>query len=111
MEAWRPLLEDSNFNCALSEWTVLSEAWANEWQLQRQAPQLFMPEDLSSTGVWPRPETPWPRWGGNLTVKVKNLRSKLWNPPTHIDLKPGQTVEYALKFVLGQRNGGPRGRD
>ena len=34
------------------EWTVLSEAWASEWDDNRQAPVLSMPANLANTGVW-----------------------------------------------------------
>jgi hypothetical protein len=36
LEAWRPLLEDCQFDGGLSEWTVLSGAWAEEWELNQQ---------------------------------------------------------------------------
>ena len=35
----------------MSEWTVLSSGWASEWETNRQAPVLTMPDDLQVCAV------------------------------------------------------------
>lgn len=109
MEAWRPLLEDCNFNGQMSEWTVLSGAWASEWVQQKQAPVLQMPADLANTGVWPDPKSPWPAWHSNETVAVPGVEDRVWTQPTFLELKAGQTAAFGLRFVLAEA--GPRSRD
>jgi hypothetical protein len=109
MEAWRPLLEDCNFNGAMSEWTVLSGGWNTEWEVQRQAPVLSMPADLAATGVWPDPLSPWPSWKGNQTVWVPGLSARAWNTPTFLELRAGQSASFALRLYLA--SDGPRTRD
>ena len=109
MEAWRPLLEDCDFNGALSEWTVLSGGWAGEWEAQTQAPVLSMPADLAGTGVWPDPRSPWPAWRGNETVWTPGVAGRAWNPATTLELRAGETATFALRFILAPA--GPRTRD
>ena len=106
-------MEDCNFNGAMNEWVVLSGSWANEWELQRQAPNdLFMAQDLANMGVWPNPKSPWPSFKGNETVLVPNLNEKrAWNKATMVELSAGETVTYSLKFLLAPPGGSMRARD
>eukprot|EP00192_Tetraselmis_astigmatica_P021548 CAMPEP_0117660194 /NCGR_PEP_ID=MMETSP0804-20121206/6838_1 /TAXON_ID=1074897 /ORGANISM="Tetraselmis astigmatica, Strain CCMP880" /LENGTH=270 /DNA_ID=CAMNT_0005466907 /DNA_START=170 /DNA_END=978 /DNA_ORIENTATION=+ len=107
MEAWRPVLEDCLFDGSMSEWTVLSGAWAEEWEHNQQAPVWSMEQRLADTGVWPEPKSPWPSWHSNETFRLKNIQH--WNPPTTLDLQPGEEASFALCVVLAE--GGPRTRD
>eukprot|EP00873_Tetraselmis_striata_P027364 jgi/Tetstr1/447628/TSEL_034988.t1 len=107
LEAWRPVLEDCAFDGSLSEWTVLSGAWAEEWELNQQAPAWQMEPRLAETGVWPDPRSPWPSWHGNETMRLTGVQH--WNPPTVLDLAPDQHASFAIRFKLS--NGGPRARD
>ena len=109
MEAWRPILEDCNFNGALSEWTVISGAWLGEWEVQTQAPIFDMPSDLAGTGVWPNPRSPWPSWHGNETVWTPGISGRSWNPSTTVDLRANEQISFGLRFVLAAA--GPRSRD
>ena len=110
MEAWRPLLEDCAFNGVMAEWTVLSSGWASEWDTNRQAPVLTMPDNLARTGVWgPNPSSPWPAWHGNQTVHVAGMRQRYWNDPTALELRAGQGASFSLRFDLTAD--GPRSRD
>ena len=112
MEAWRPLLEDCNFNGAMYEWTVLSGAWAAEWELQRQAPNsLFMAADLQAMGVWPEPLSPWPSFKGNETVWLPGLAEKrAWNAASVLEMHAGDTASFALRLALAPE-GAMRARD
>lgn len=113
MEAWRPLMEDCNYNGAMNEWVVLSGSWSNEWEKQTQAPnELFMAQDLANLGVWPDPKSPWPSFKGNQTVWVPGLNEKrAWNKASVLELTAGQTASYSLKFVLAPAGGSMRARD
>ena len=112
MEAWRPLLEDCNFNGAMYEWTVLSGAWAAEWELQRQAPNaLFMAADLQGMGVWPEPKSPWPSFRGNETVWLPGLAEKrAWNAASVLEMRAGDAATFALRLVMAPE-GAMRARD
>lgn len=110
MEAWRPLLEDCGFEGTMAEWTVLSGAWASEWDTNRQAPVLSMPQDLAGTGVWgPSPSSPWPAWRNDEVVHIPDMRDKYWLTPSVLELRAGQTASFSLRFVLAP--GGPQTRD
>ena len=113
MEAWRPLYEDCNFNGAMYEWTVLSGAWAAEWELQRQAPgQLFMAPDLQAMGVWPDPKSPWPSFKGNETVWLPGLAAnRAWNPSSVLEMHAGDTQTFSLRFALAPLQSAMRARD
>jgi hypothetical protein len=118
MEAWRPLLEDCNFNGAMYEWTVLSGAWAAEWEVQRQAPgALFMAADLAALPdgkggrVWPAPLSPWPSFKGNQTVWLPGLAEKrAWNAASVLEMRAGDTATYALRLAMAPE-GAMRARD
>lgn len=116
LEAWRPVLEDATApNEGMWEWTVHSAAWAAEWAVNKQAPQLEFPTDPTYQKAWPEPKSPWPSWHLNQTVWRPNPRP--WNEPTSVVLQPGQSVDYALCFSLAPAKadpeglGGPRARD
>jgi hypothetical protein len=74
LEAWRPVLEDCQFDGGLSEWTVLSGAWAEEWERNQQAPVLTMDNALAAKGVWPEPRSPWPEWFSNETFRLRPVQ-------------------------------------
>lgn len=99
LEAWRPLLEDCAYNSQISEWTVLSEAWAAEWATNRQAPALELAENLARTGVWPHPRSPWPELHRAQTY-LSAAPPKPWNPPTSAVLQPGEAASFALRLML-----------
>jgi len=104
LEAWRPVMENT---CGSDTWEygVHSLAWAEEWARSVQWPTLYMRDDLNKTGMWPDPATPWPSWSAD-GKSVPVTASKPWNTPTSRELKAGQTVSFALQFVLAE--GGPR---
>ena len=74
LEAWRPVLEDCQFDGGLSEWTVLSGAWAEEWERNQQAPVLTLDPALAAKGVWPEPRSPWPEWFSNETFRLRPVQ-------------------------------------
>ena len=90
MEAWRPLME----GCTSSdwEWTVHSEAWADEWKHNKQFPFLKMADNLAAarskidnTPLFAEPHlSPWPSWHARETVPVTDFSglSAPWNTPT-----------------------------
>lgn len=98
-EAWRPILEDPNPpNEGMWEWTIHSTAWASEWSANKQSPILDFPNDPAHAKAWPNPRSPWPSWHLHETVYLPNPRP--WNPPTQLELSPGEEVSYALCFSL-----------
>eukprot|EP01062_Namystynia_karyoxenos_P073105 TRINITY_DN69953_c0_g1_i1.p1 TRINITY_DN69953_c0_g1~~TRINITY_DN69953_c0_g1_i1.p1 ORF type:complete len:1162 (+),score=302.99 TRINITY_DN69953_c0_g1_i1:74-3559(+) len=105
-EAFRPVLEDSPaVQAGTYEWTALSAAWESEWRRNRQMPHLDM--EGYDRRVWPDPKSPWPCWQGNQTLDSPPPGQ--WNPPTSVELLPGDSVEFGLRFTLAE--GGPRSRD
>lgn len=120
LEAWRPILEDScQPNEGMWEFTVHSAAWAAEWAVNKQAPNLLdFPNDPLHKAAWPAPRSPHPSWHLSETVWAPNPRP--WNPPTSVVLAPGESVDYALCFSVpplppaadpAGAAGGPRARD
>jgi len=104
-EAYRPVLEDAaHVQAGTYEWTALSSAWEAEWRENKQMPRLSFQGD---TSIWQNPKGMWPSWQGNETFG--NQPPTQWNPPTSLDLKPGESAEFGLKFSLAE--GGPRTRD
>ena len=107
-EAYRPILEDAGHVQALSyEWTVHSEAWAQEWAENKQAPcpgqACTFPADAAHTTAWPNPKSPWPSWSRAETVNLPNPRQWHWHPPTSVVIQPGESIAYALRFTLCRR--------
>jgi hypothetical protein len=99
LEAWRPILEDPTPpNEGMWEWTIHSAAWASEWNENKQSPILDFPDDPAHKAAWPNPRSPWPSWHLNETVFLPNPRP--WNPPTFLELAPGQEASYAICFSL-----------
>jgi len=117
LEAWRPLLEDATQpGEGIYEWTVHSAAWASEWAINAQSPELSFPNDPLHQAAWPNPRSPWPSWHLAETV-VTPSPPRPWNPPSSVVIAPGASASYALCFSLPPQaadptgNGGPRARD
>lgn len=109
LEAWRPMLEDLADGSSW-EWTVHSQAWAEEWAKTRQAPFLNMSASThGDPDMFPQARTPWPSTAGHEGVPVLPEASFPFNPPTNLTLEPGRSKEYAVRFQLA--SGGPRTRD
>ena len=109
-EAWRPMLEDLG-NGDSYEWTVASKSWAAEWATNRQWPFLNVSDALAAT--YPPfavdPQTPWPACDGKRGMPLMPGATNPWNKPTSIELQPGETRSFALRFQLAK--GGPRTRN
>jgi hypothetical protein len=102
MEAWRPLLEDgSQTGGGVMSWEVVSGAFEDEWNANRQFPALMdFPNDPVHVEQWPNPKSPTPSWHLAETLWKPNPRQ--WNPPTTMTLQPGETTEIAVCFVLAE---------
>eukprot|EP00931_Biecheleriopsis_adriatica_P087861 TRINITY_DN62274_c0_g1_i1.p1 TRINITY_DN62274_c0_g1~~TRINITY_DN62274_c0_g1_i1.p1 ORF type:complete len:1083 (+),score=173.21 TRINITY_DN62274_c0_g1_i1:469-3249(+) len=104
-EAYRPVLEDAaHVQAGTYEWTALSAAWETEWRQNKQMPMLSFQGDEK---IWTNPKGMWPSWQG--TETFSSPPPQQWNPPSSLELKPGETAEFGLKFTLTEK--GPRTRD
>ena len=88
LEAYRPIFE---YWSGGFEWTVHTQAWAEEWEKNLQWPYFYMAQQLNNTGIFPHPRTPWPSWGdGGHTVSTPLTSDTHWNNPTGGVLAPGE---------------------
>ena len=54
--------------------------------------------------IWPEPRSPWPSW--HLNETLYSPPKTQWNPPSLLELKPGESAEFGLQFTLA--SAGPR---